>query len=754
MQGTTNENREASIASKFINNTNKNVFLTGKAGTGKTTFLKYIIKHTYKNTVIAAPTGIAAINAGGVTLHSLFQLPFGAFIPDRNANANFTENSKINTPTTLFKQLQLNSTKRKLIQELELLIIDEVSMLRADLLDAMDTVLRSVRRKNAIPFGGVQVLFIGDMLQLPPVVKDDEWNYLKSYYKSPFFFDAQVLQNNKPLYIELDKIYRQADNTFISVLNNLRTNQVTAKDIELLNTFYKPNFVPANNENYIQLTTHNNKADSLNKQELQKLTSSSYFFKAESTGDFNEFAYPIDQNLELKKGAQIMFIKNDPTGAQRFFNGKIGRISDINSNKIEVQFEDNSKPVSVEKYEWQNIKYSLNEMTNEIEEKIVGTYTQYPIKLAWAITIHKSQGLTFDKAIIDIGSAFAPGQVYVALSRLTSLNGLVLASPINYNSISIDETIKLFSNSKDTTDELDSIFEKESHSFFKNYIIQCFSFADTTGKLKLHLESYQKDEQKSAKQKHFEWANELYKELEASKVVADKFINQLSIIFQTNAPDYKQQLLDRVTAAQSHFSPILKGFSKKVLTQLEKLKDEKRIKTYLQELTELDALFFKQLQLIQKAQAMVLSANNNTEFSKETIHTSKENEERVTEVGAILSETKKKKTKKEKGESSKKEKPDTKRISFDLFKSGKTIEEIATERSMVAGTIESHLAYYVSLGLLDVTQFVDEKKLKDIITVANSLDTTLFGPIKNALGEEYTYSDVRFAMSYYANSKK
>ena len=754
MQGTTNENREASIASKFINNTNKNVFLTGKAGTGKTTFLKYIIKHTYKNTVIAAPTGIAAINAGGVTLHSLFQLPFGAFIPDRNANANFTENSKINTPTTLFKQLQLNSTKRKLIQELELLIIDEVSMLRADLLDAMDTVLRSVRRKNAIPFGGVQVLFIGDMLQLPPVVKDDEWNYLKSYYKSPFFFDAQVLQNNKPLYIELDKIYRQADNTFISVLNNLRTNQVTAKDIELLNTFYKPNFIPASNENYIQLTTHNHKADSLNKQELQKLTTSSYFFKAESTGDFNEFAYPIDQNLELKKGAQIMFIKNDPTGAQRFFNGKIGRISDINSSKIEVQFEDNSKPVSVEKYEWQNIKYSLNEMTNEIEEKIVGTYTQYPIKLAWAITIHKSQGLTFDKAIIDIGSAFAPGQVYVALSRLTSLNGLVLASPINYNSISIDETIKLFSNSKDTTDELDSIFEKESHTFFKNYIIQCFSFADTACKLKLHLESYQKDEQKSAKQKHFDWANELYKELEASKVVADKFINQLAVIFQSNAPDYKQQLLDRVTAAQVHFSPILKGFSKKVLTQLEKLKDEKRIKTYLQELTELDALFFKQLQLIQKAQAMVLSANNNIEFSKETIHTSKENEERVTEVGAILSETKKKKTKKEKGVTEKKEKPDTKRISFDLFKSGKSIEEIATERSMVAGTIESHLAYYVSLGLLDVTQFVEEKKLKDIINVANSLDTTLFGPIKNALGEEYTYSDVRFAMSYYANSKK
>jgi len=747
-----NENNISALASRFINNTNKNVFLTGKAGTGKTTFLKHIIKHTYKNAIIAAPTGIAAINAGGVTLHSLFQLPFGAFIPDRNANANFTQNSKINTPNTLFKQLQLNSTKRKLIQELELLIIDEVSMLRADLLDAIDTVLKSIRRKNNLPFGGVQVLFIGDLLQLPPVVKDDEWNYLKSYYKSAFFFDAQVLQNNKPLYIELDKIYRQADNEFISVLNNLRTNQITTKDIELLNKFYKPNFIATPNENYIQLTTHNHKADSLNKQELQKLNGESYFFKAEITGDFNEFAYPIDENLELKKGAQIMFIKNDPTGAQRFFNGKIGRISKIDSLKIEVEFEDNSKPVSVEKYEWQNIKYSLNELTNEIEEKIVGTYTQYPIKLAWAITIHKSQGLTFNKAIIDIGSAFAPGQVYVALSRLTSINGLVLASPINYESINIDETIKDFSNTKDSVEELNTIFEKEARDYFKNYIVQCFNFMPISSQLKTHIESYQKDENKSAKQKHFNWAFELKNEFDQTKIIADKFIQQLLAIFENNSEDYILQLEQRVLAAKNHFSPILKSYSRKIVKQIELLSNEKKVKSYLQELSDLDSIFFKQIQLIDKAEAMANSANSNTEFSKDTIHSKNTNAERLSELSTLT--IKPKRERKIKTSTEKKEKPDTKKISYELYKQNKTVEEIAKERGMAETTIEGHLAHYVSLGLLDVSLFVEKEKMDTIILAAKQLETTLFSPIKQALSDEYSYSEIKFAMAFYQNAKK
>ncbi len=752
-QQSNQENNIASIASKFINNTNKNVFLTGKAGTGKTTFLKHIIKHTYKNAVIVAPTGIAAINAGGVTIHSLFQLPFGAFIPSRETTLEFNENQKINNPNTLLRGLQLNTTKRRLLQELELLIIDEVSMLRADLLDAIDTVLKSVRRKNNLPFGGVQVLFIGDLLQLPPVVKDDEWRFLKSHYRTAFFFDAVVLQQSKPLYIELDKIYRQADNSFISILNNLRNNQVTKQDIETLNSFYKPDYKSDLNDNYIHLTTHNNKADSLNRESLLSLPGPSYFFKASIEDDFNEYAFPVEQNLELKKGAQIMFIKNDPSGNQRFFNGKIGIVSNINANEIEVSFNDGKPPIAVSKYEWQNIKYSLNEATNEIEEKINGTFTQYPIKLAWAITVHKSQGLTFEKAIIDIENAFAPGQVYVALSRLTSLKGLILSSPINVNSLNVNANITEYANTKDSNQVLAELFEKESFVFFQNYVIQCFNFATLNHALTLHIESNQKDEQKSSKQKHFNWAFELKKEVEATKIVSDKFLNQLNNIFISKQPDFKNQLKARILAAKDHFAPLLKQFSKTILKQIEKLQSEKKVKAYLTELAELDALFFKQLQLINKAEAMVNSANENSEFSKETINTAKENKERIEELSKVPTPKSRKKDK-TKTETDKKEKINTKEVTFHLFKSGKTIEEIAQERKMVPLTIEGHLAHYAGLGMIDVKLFVDEEKMKNIITVSKTLDTTLFGPIKQSLGDDYTYSEIRFAMTYYQHSKK
>ena len=412
---------EANYVLRFINQTNRSIFLTGKAGTGKTTLLKEIIKSTHKNCVVVAPTGIAALNAGGVTIHSMFQLPFGGFIPANNVDGNFNENIKFESKDTLRRHFKMSAVKRAVIQNMELLIIDEVSMLRSDLLDAIEFMLQSVRKKK-VPFGGVQVLFIGDLLQLPPVIRDEEWRTLKNYYKGKFFFHSHAIQQNPPLYIELSKIFRQTDEVFIDLLNNLRNNRITKVNVAFLNKYVQPNFDLKTNKGYITLTTHNAKADTINSQSLLDLEGNSRRYKAQIVDDFPDKIFPVDDYLELKIGAQIMFIKNDLSFDKHYFNGKMGVIYSLSDNEIRVQFPEENKIIEVERYEWQNIRYFVNTNTKEIEEEILGTFTHYPIKLAWAITVHKSQGLTFDKAALDVSQVFVPGQAYVALSRLRSLN--------------------------------------------------------------------------------------------------------------------------------------------------------------------------------------------------------------------------------------------------------------------------------------------------------------------------------------------
>jgi ATP-dependent exoDNAse (exonuclease V) alpha subunit len=411
---------EAHFVLQFINQTQQSVFLTGKAGTGKTTLLREIIQTTHKNTVVVAPTGIAALNAGGVTIHSMFQLPFGGFIPE-NSSPHFDQYSKFETKATLRRNFKMSGLKKTVIKNMELLIIDEVSMLRPDLLDAIDCVLQSVRKKSQ-PFGGVQALFIGDLLQLPPVIKDDEWRTLKNYYSGKFFFHSHFVQQNPPLYVELSKIFRQTDEKFISVLNNLRNNRITTADMTILNEFVKPNFDLKANEGYITLTTHNAKADNMNAQALKDLQGELFTYPATIVDDFPEKIFPVEHNLQLKVGAQIMFIKNDLSLEKRFFNGKMGIIKSLAKEEIVVHFPDDNKTIEVERYEWENIRYKIDDNTKEIEDEILGTFTHYPIKLAWAITVHKSQGLTFDKAALDVSQVFMPGQAYVALSRLRSLD--------------------------------------------------------------------------------------------------------------------------------------------------------------------------------------------------------------------------------------------------------------------------------------------------------------------------------------------
>ncbi|MBA3704810.1 MAG: helix-turn-helix domain-containing protein [Bacteroidetes bacterium] len=754
----------ALFASRFINHTNKNIFLTGKAGTGKTTFLKQVVANTYKKCLIVAPTGIAAINAGGVTIHSLFQLPFGSFIPI-NQPQTLHGNVKINDPSSVIKNLQMYDSKRKLLRELELLIIDEVSMLRADLLDAIDLILRHVRR-NGHAFGGVQILFIGDLLQLPPVVKDEEWKTLNTFYNSVYFFDAQVLQKNKPVYIELDKIYRQADNRFINLLNHLRNNEMTSEDYSLLNAYYRAGFKPNPADNYITLTTHNYKANELNKNFLTRLPGKSYYFEANIEGDFNEYAHPVEKTLELKIGAQVMFMKNDPTGNQRFFNGKIGVVSNIKEEEIEVKFNDALPAVIVTRYEWQNLKYKLNDVSNEIEENVAGTFTHYPIKLAWAITVHKSQGLTFDKAIIDIGDAFAPGQVYVALSRLRSLDGLILTSSVNVNSIQLDEKIHTYSKTQSGEQNLNELLIQETDLFLKNYLLRSFEFNNLIRSIEEHTDSYIKNEKKSVKQKHHEWAKELEKQLKELKPHSDKFKQQIISVIDNKEIGHLEFLHKRVLAAAAYFSPFFKSLSNKIFRHIELLKSEKKIKAYLSELFELEIMINEQHKLVNKSTFLIQATIAKTDISGEEIKKANNDpfrEEQLKELlnmpakmntGASKRAPKERKPRVKNADGAKVEKIDTKTETFNLYKQGKTIEEIATLREMVSTTIEGHLAHYVAKGELDAKSFLPEEKIANIITVSKTLNTFQFGPIKQSLGDEYSYGEIKMAIASYLSTKE
>ncbi|RLD66804.1 MAG: helicase, partial [Bacteroidetes bacterium] len=625
-----------------------------------------------------------------------------------------------------------------------------VSMLRADILDAIDVVLKHIRRRRNVAFGGVQILFIGDMLQLPPVVKDAEWGYLKNYYQGMFFFEAQSLKYSKPIYIELEKIFRQTNQAFISILNNLRENRISESDINTLNQYYKPDFQPKSDEGYVFLTTHNYKADSLNADELKKIDQKIHKYKAEIRGDFADHMFPLEEILELKKGAQLMFVKNDYSGEKRYFNGKIGTVSKLSEDSIEVDFNDGSDLVTVDKYTWENKRYSLDKETNEITENVKGSFTHYPVKLAWAITVHKSQGLTFDKAMIDVSRAFAPGQVYVALSRLTSLEGLVLTEPIKYNGLKQDSLLNEFAETKESKEELTTQFNDGLKDYINGFVKYAYDFTSISNQYYYHLKNYTKDEKKSIKQKYHPWAQELHQQLQDPVSVSKKFLLQLDKIAGHNADDYLSVLLDRVQAAKKHFEPILKGFSDKIFSKINELKSETRVKKYLNELKDIERMFFGQLQKIHKAEALIEATIKDTNLTKEQLVNSelyKNREEQVPKIAK--SEKKKSKTLKGKG-------PNTREVSFELFQQGNNLEEIAKERSLAVTTIESHLSTYVAQGKIDVKLVLDTKKLENIIKVAEKLETYNLGPIKNALGDEYTYSELRFAMAdlLYRKSKE
>jgi len=458
------ENHELNLAEDFVQYTGSHIFLTGKAGTGKTTFLHKLKEYTAKRMIITAPTGVAAINAGGVTLHSFFQLPFGPFIPGSQANEQSRQ--------CLFR---FSKEKKRIIKSLDLLVIDEISMVRADLLDSVDAVLRRHRR-NDQPFGGVQLLMIGDLHQLSPVAKQDEWQLLKQYYESVYFFSSHALDQAQLVTIELKHIYRQSDARFIQLLNRVRDNRLDEASIGELNQRYIKNFVPEKDQGYITLTTHNNSADTINKDRLSALRGKEYCFDAEVSGDFPEHTYPTPFTLVLKKRAQVMFLRNDISFEKRYYNGKIGKIKSIADRQICITCPGESEDIVVEAVEWENIRYKVDEENREIKEDIIGKFKQFPLKLAWAITIHKSQGLTFDKAVIDAESAFAHGQVYVALSRCKTLGGTVLSSPIPSRGIDTDESVLNFVERARQSLPSKSRLQAAKVFYQQKLLLECFDF--------------------------------------------------------------------------------------------------------------------------------------------------------------------------------------------------------------------------------------------------------------------------------------
>ncbi len=745
----------ASYALRFINQTNRSVFLTGKAGTGKTTLLREIIRTTHKNTIVVAPTGIAALNAGGVTIHSMFQLPFAGFIPEHNLPFQFSDTVKFETKDSLRRHFRMRADKQAVLQNLELLVIDEVSMLRADLLDAIDHMLQSTRRKQQ-PFGGVQVLFIGDLLQLPPVVKNEEWEVLKKYYKGKFFFHSHVIQQNPPLYIELDKIYRQTDSTFIEVLNNLRNNVITENDLTILNSFVKPDFDLKKNTGYITLTTHNAKADAMNAASLEELEGKQFSYSPEIVDDFPDKIYPVEEELKLKVGAQVMFIKNDLSPEKRYFNGKIGVVKSLSEDEVMVHFPEENVTIEADKYEWKNVRYYVDDLSKEIKEEVLGTFVHYPLRLAWAITVHKSQGLTFDKAVLDVSQVFMPGQAYVALSRLRSLEGLILLSPMRMNGISSDADVIDYASAKAGDAHLEDSLKRETQNFIHNYLVTSFLWNDLATEWQKHKMSYLQEGPKALKSQYREWANRQENNIFGQIDASGKFISQLNKLFSQQPVDMAF-VSERVTAAANYFFPTMDRLAQGVLETMEEIKRQRKAKGFYEELAELEEMQTGAAVRLMKAKLLMDIVREGSEVSRENLISPEIQSYKIKKLEAIRAvqrnnpaslmeeeeeaylperyTPKKKKT----GE----QKKSTLEETFELWQQKNSIAEIAKARKLTETTIQSHFAKLIEDGKVDITDVLPKDKIEALSAAFRDFDGEALGALKEKYGDQFSWGELR-----------
>lgn len=563
------DNPQLDLAWKFLEQTGANIFLTGRAGTGKTTFLRELRQRSPKRMIVVAPTGVAAINAGGVTVHSFFQLPFGPYIPAMQQG----EGGRL--------KMNFNREKIAIIRSLDLLVIDEISMVRADMLDAVNDVLQRYRDRSK-PFGGVQLLMIGDLQQLAPVVKPQEWELIRDHYASPYFFDSRALRNTTYITLELRHIYRQSDGGFIDILNRVRDNAVDPDTLAKLNSRYIAGFEPDDEAGYITLTSHNDTARAINERKLRSLDAPSFTFSCQVEGNFPEYLYPNDSELTLKKGAQVMFVKNDVSGQHRYFNGKIGRVTAIGESKIEVTLDDVAEPVDVGIDEWTNVKYTIDPQTQEITEAVEGVFRQFPLKPAWAITIHKSQGLTFERAIIDAAESFSHGQVYVALSRCRSFEGLVLRTPLQGRSIIDDATIRAFNKNLEENQPDETVLSAQRRQYYRSLLFDMFDFVPLRIRL-LVVRKVLGEHLSGLYPKLTEAWNDMLDRFAAEIVaVSERFQTQLDDIL-ASAPDAERnpRLTERITKAQAYFLARCRELVEPVVEQSDVVVDNKEVRKQL-----------------------------------------------------------------------------------------------------------------------------------------------------------------------------
>ena len=738
----------------LVNQTNRNIFLTGKAGTGKTTLLHKIINTCYKNTVVVAPTGIAALNAGGVTIHSMFQLPFASFLPTLSNPPIVNEFLRFENRFSLRKHFQMHKNKQQVIRNMELLIVDEVSMLRADVLDAIDYMLQFIR-KDKRPFGGVQVLFIGDLLQLPPVVKQEEWEVLKHYYKGMYFFQSEVITQNPLLYVELETIYRQTDKLFISILNHLRENQLTSEDIKQLEKYVQPDFPKKHLKDYITLTTHNAKADAMNQREMGKLTSPLFSYEADIVDDFPEYLYPIEKVIQLKEGARVMFIKNDISGEHLFFNGKMGTVVSLSEGEITVKL-DGGRVINVERYEWENVRYKLNETTKDIEEERLGSFTQYPLRLAWAITIHKSQGLTFEKAILDLASVFASGQAYVAFSRLRSLDGLILLSSVSANGINNNGEVIGYAENKASEKEVQTACYTGKTEFLQENILNTFQWNTLLEEWVLHRNSYSGEI--GNKNLYKDWASQQLVRVQELVTVSEKFIKQLKTLFN-NATDV-QHIFERVSKGITYFTPLLKQLWYEVLLVEGKIANQKKVKQFFTELKELDNSLSETLKRLFRLEQMIQLAQSDQPFDKEKIHSAKLETLYTELTGKINNILKNEKLfigeyPPSKDDKPKKEKRSTYDITLQLWKEGKTVAKIAKERTLSQATIYSHIAKCIEQDKIAITEVLPEETINELNTIfKENEELTTLKSLYEKTEERYSWDELRLFRAYLLKEAK